>query len=234
MDRLPHTVIGDRLRFASGDWPAATQSDKEAREDDPILPDWALAADPTPPRPVQPIAATALGGDKILPGDHDGEGGTEHGNAVHHLLEILPGHRLDTWPARAGPDISRAALDEASAILTNPDFAHIFDPRTLAEVPITAPLEALGGRRLTGTIDRLIIGDGYALIVDFKTNAIVPDQPGDTPEGILRQMGAYAAALSLILPDHRIDLAILWTRTGTLMTLDHDIVSEALRRTPTS
>ena len=50
------------------------------------------------------------------------------------------------------------------------------------------------------------------------------------PEGLLRQMGAYAAALTQIYPDHQIDTAILWTAALQLMPLDRDIVRDALSR----
>ena len=69
------------------------------------------------------------------------------------------------------------------------------------------------------------------LAVDFKTNATVPDTPAEVPAGLLAQMGAYAVALAQIYPDRRIDLAILWTRTATLMDLPHDIVMAAMHTT---
>jgi ATP-dependent helicase/nuclease subunit A len=70
--------------------------------------------------------------------------------------------------------------------------------------------------------------------VDFKTNHIVPDEPDQTPEGVLRQLGAYHAALSQIYPDRQIDCSILWTTTGTLMNLPSEIVMAALRRAATT
>jgi ATP-dependent helicase/nuclease subunit A len=68
--------------------------------------------------------------------------------------------------------------------------------------------------------------------VDFKTNATVPATPADVPEGLLRQMGAYLALLEAIYPDRPISVAILWTRTSTLMPLPHEMVRAALARTP--
>ena len=68
------------------------------------------------------------------------------------------------------------------------------------------------------------------LAVDFKTNSVVPTRVEDVPEGLLRQMGAYAEALSQIWPDRRIATAILWTRKAQLMPLPPDIVRAALRR----
>ena len=64
--------------------------------------------------------------------------------------------------------------------------------------------------------------------MDFKTNAMVPDTVADCPDGLLRQMGAYAHALGQLYPDRRIETAILWTRTATLMRLPHESVSAAL------
>ena len=92
----------------------------------------------------------------------------------------------------------------------------------------------MNGQPLDGVIDRLILSGDRVLAIDFKTNAVVPDRAEATPEGLLRQIGAYAAALAQIYPDRRIETAILWTRTATLMPLPHDIVSAALGRAATS
>jgi ATP-dependent helicase/nuclease subunit A len=69
------------------------------------------------------------------------------------------------------------------------------------------------------------------LAIDYKTNRVIPARPEDTPEGILRQMGAYAHALAQLYPGRQIETAILWTRQARLMPLPPDIVSAALSRT---
>ena len=79
-------------------------------------------------------------------------------------------------------------------------------------------------------IDRLILAPDRVLAVDFKTNAVLPDRPEDTPEGLLRQMGAYAHALAAIYPDRKVETALLWTRAATLMPLPHALVTAALMR----
>ena len=112
-------------------------------------------------------------------------------------------------------------------MLDKPALAPLFASDALVEVPISAPL---GAQRLHGVIDRLILAPDHILAVDFKTNAELPDRPEDTPEALLRQMGAYAHALALLYPDRRIDTALLWTRTATLMPLPHALVSAALAR----
>ena len=79
-------------------------------------------------------------------------------------------------------------------------------------------------------IDRLIVRDDHILAVDFKSNATVPQTPDQVPEGILRQMGAYAHALAQIWPGRRIETAILWTASGELMALPAGLTSAALNR----
>ena len=69
------------------------------------------------------------------------------------------------------------------------------------------------------------------LIIDYKSNAVIPDRPEATPEGILRQLGAYAHMLAQIYPDHRIETAVLWTKAPSLMRIDPEIVRQAFART---
>ena len=61
-----------------------------------------------------------------------------------------------------------------------------------------------GGRRFLGTIDRLMVdarpGAGGRFQVEPACAATAAE---DVPEGILRQMGAYAALLAQIYPDRR-------------------------------
>jgi ATP-dependent helicase/nuclease subunit A len=71
-------------------------------------------------------------------------------------------------------------------------------------------------------------------VVDFKSNEVVPTVPEQVPEGLLRQMGAYFEVCSAIYPSKTIEVAILWTRTATLMPLPHDMVMLALREAATS
>ncbi|MFC6582456.1 PD-(D/E)XK nuclease family protein [Sulfitobacter aestuariivivens] len=158
------------------------------------------------------------------------------GSLVHLLLEKLadlsPDQREHTAADLANPDESPGfahALKEAKSVLDAPALQSIFDAGALAEVPVTA---SIGGQRLHGTIDRLLAGEKKIIAVDYKTNRMVPKMPETCPEGILRQMGAYAHMLAQIYPTHEIETAILWTATQDLMVLPHDIVTAALWRSP--
>jgi ATP-dependent helicase/nuclease subunit A len=224
---------GGLQRYAFGDWPAAGGAAQPPAPTDAnatlTLPNWALARAVAVLRPVQPFAPSRLSGAKTIGGDTEGDtGALAYGTAVHLLLENLPNIAQAGWAEFAARQCAAfpAALDEAAQVLTKPDLAYVFQG-SLAEVPITAPLEK---GQMLGVLDRLIVTDTQILAVDFKTNTAVPDGPSDVPAGLLAQMGAYLAALEQIYPARQIDMAILWTKTATLMRLDHDMMREALRR----
>jgi len=50
----------------------------------------------------------------------------------------------------------------------------------------------------------------------------------EVPDGILRQLGAYRAALARIYPNRTVETAILWTGPATLMTIPGTAAEQAL------
>ena len=239
---------GTGLRLETGDWAGLTLTeDRVEPEPVPALPDWAQRRAPVAEGPVTTLSPSELGGAKALPGEAglDEAAAKRRGRQVHLLLEHLPGVAESDFGERAarilgeGPDGAEGAelellSGEARRVLAAPHLAPLFGPGALEEVAISASLDALGGARVHGTIDRLVVEADRVLAVDFKTNAVVPDPPADVPDGLLRQMGAYAAALSQVYPGRRVEVALLWTRTGTLMVLPQDLVMAALRATTAS
>ncbi|MBB94699.1 MAG: double-strand break repair helicase AddA [Rhodobacteraceae bacterium] len=233
----PMGDVGSGLLLVQGDWDSLPLEDP-AR---PVVAPTALPAHfrtPAPPAPERPttLSPSDLGGAKALPGE---AGETEEvakarGTAIHLLLEHLTGRETADRPVLAAallPEVGASDLaglvDEAGDLLDTPGLANLFGGTALAEVPVTG---TVNGHRLHGVIDRLLVTPDRVLAVDFKTNAVVPPDPVSVPEGLLRQMGAYAALLGQIYPDARVDVALLWTRTGTLMTLPSDVVMSALHR----
>ncbi|MFC4669116.1 double-strand break repair helicase AddA [Seohaeicola nanhaiensis] len=202
----------------------------------PVPAFYATPATVPPPLP-EVLSPSDLGGAKALPGAEGDETDTakQRGTRIHRLLEHLPGIAATDRAALAAhllpdasPDDLAFALAEAASVLDNPTLAHVWGAEVLAEVAVTAPI---GNRRIHGVIDRLVITDDEILAVDIKTNGTFPADAAACPEGVLRQMGAYAEALRQIWPGRRISTAILWTRSATLMPLPHDLVTEALGRT---
>lgn len=227
---------GQGLRLETGDWPGpvgSAQSEDTLQTD---LPDWLWHKAPRPEKPAPALSPSNLGGAKALPGDAglpENEA-KSRGTALHLLLEHLPNHPQDVWGRIAEQLEASGMLDEAVFVLTNEKLASVFAEPALAEVDLTASLPALGNAPLAGTIDRLLFRDDHILAIDYKSNATVPPMAKDVPEGLLRQMGAYASALKQIYPDTRIETAILWTATATLMPLPNQLIDNALARATTS
>lgn len=231
---LPNSGI---RRLSHGDWdklPVVEHAETVRPHFD--LPDVFLQPAPEPVIPAETLSPSDLGGAKALPSDagQDEVAAKLRGTRLHLLLEHLPGTGQDLWPqlcARVLPDMHEAErqdlLSEASHVLTADHLRPIFTDDALAEVPISADLN---GQRIHGVVDRLIVKETEVHVVDFKSNVTVPAQAERCPEGLLRQMGAYAQALAQIYPDKQIRTAILWTRTAELMWLPHDLVTDAVSR----
>ena len=181
------------------------------------------------------LSPSDLGGAKALPGaDGDlSDVALDRGTQTHLLLETLATVPRSEWEAvgsallRNHP-LAEDILSESICALENPELAFLFDPETLAEVPLTATISQFPNSRFSGIIDRLIVTDTKIIAIDFKTNRTVPTSPDTCPDGLLRQMGAYRAMLAAIYPRHDIETAILWTRTATYMPLPETLTTQAL------
>jgi len=230
------TPTGEGMRVSHGAWPSgkcAMDNEDEHRKLVSI-PDFFYKNAPPNPHEAPDISPSKLGEGLSSAGyrDRTSEAARKHGDRIHRLLEHLPATSRsleDTTRILATIEpVEAAALhQEANACLdAHPE---IFTPDALTEVDISANMPSFE-RKVVGTIDRLIIAKEKVLLVDYKSNTVVPDRAEGTPEGILRQMGAYLAALEQIYPDRKIELAVLWTKTAKLMRLPHALVSDAFHR----
>ena len=226
---------GEILRLSHGDWPDV--SAPETRVDAPkeVLPDWAWQAVSHPEKPLEPLSPSGLGGEKAIfsaQGGGDQAEAMARGTLVHELIEqALRGAGADLaryLPQDLAPDLAQQVLDEAGATLQNAALRPYLTG--LSEVEFTTKPAALAGRILQGSVDLLWVGEGVVKIFDFKTNATVPSDPAQVPEGILRQMGAYRAAMQEIYPEHEVVTAIYWTASAELMWLESAQVDAAFAR----
>ena len=228
----------DGLRLEHGDWPQPMEPKPwEDSKSVSALPQFLEVGAKQALVTASPISPSDMSGEKVLGGGAlDEAAAKRRGRQIHLLMEHLPGQAEPESVARRllafGPDRAEEGevaelYNQAMRNLTlHPE---LFAPGTLAEVDISAQLSSVEGD-IAGTIDRLIVKPDVVQAVDFKTNSIVPDSPEDTPEGLLRQMGAYLEGLEKVYPDKAIEVAILWTETCNLMVLPHAIVRDALRR----
>ena len=244
---LPETRIavpwGDIRRLAWGDWPEDAPKSPPRHRVQAAVPDWLTAPMPPVPSKRRPVAATGLGGAKVIAGGAGDAGAAMlFGTRLHLLLEHLPGRDPADWPALARDVLSNAEgglpasddlallLAETLAVAQAPELSQVFTlpegAELFRELALAAPLPGIG--MVLGSIDRLVITGDSLLAVDYKSNREVPAGPQAVPLGILRQMAAYRAALRAIWPGHRVETAVLWTATRSLMPLPDAVLDAAL------
>ena len=239
---------GEILRHCNGDWPEPAATPATADQSQSLsLPAWALHPAPEIAPAPKLLSPSDLGGEKALFGEGgagDEEDAKRHGRNLHRLLEHLPLRPRAQWPETARillsqgedallPDEIEPVLAEAQTVLDAPGMADWLGSDTLAEVEITAEIAELGAR-IHGFIDRMRIGPDGIELLDYKSNRIVPERPVDVPDGIVKQMAAYRAALRQIHPGQPIRCSILWTRSGAIMPLTDAQLDAALRTPPVS
>ncbi len=227
-------IWGSRLDW--GDVPQVPLS-REKPAELPLpepMPVWLRMPAAAEPRPPKPLAPSSLGEDVTSdPPFAPGTSGAaaRRGVLVHKLLERLPSVTASErraaglrWLARNARELADAEtlLSQAMAVIEHHEWAELFAPDALAEVPIAA---LVGGRVVAGTIDRLLIGKDRVRLVDFKTARRPPDRLEQVPAATLRQMAAYAAALEATYPGRRVEAALLYTQTPLLIAIPSEILA---------
>lgn len=232
---------GQGLRFQHGAWPdrspepSPTMAGGDKTKGNAAM---LLAAIPAPPAAPVVLTPSALGGPKALPGE---AGETEEialrrGRMIHLLLEHLPalapedraqrGHALLAGLVGAQQE-AQEHVSEVLRIIEAPEMARILAADALAEVSLSGEWS---GRPMWGTIDRLVVAPDRILAVDFKSNRVVPKTAALVPEGLLRQMGAYAHLLRALYPKREVETALVWTSEARIMHIPAVIADAALER----
>jgi ATP-dependent helicase/nuclease subunit A len=227
-------VWGQARRFGGLERGArAAQAAEDRRAAD--LPAWIRQPAPQEARPPRPLAPSSLGEDEVPnpPPSPESRAAAERGRLLHQLFERLPdvppderAGRADSWLRQAAgvedEALRRGLIADACSIIGDPAYADIFTPEALAEAPIAAVTP--DGSVITGTVDRLLVGDNHVRLLDFKTGRVFPRNPADIPVSHLRQMAAYQAALEVIFPGRTVEAALLYTSGPVLHPLPRGLL----------
>ncbi|BDI60930.1 double-strand break repair helicase AddA [Qipengyuania nanhaisediminis] len=223
-------LFGTRREWGARAEPLTTREAASGERVPTVLPDWALSPigdEPRPPRPLAPSnAGEDLGADPPVASDAASDA-ARRGVLIHRLLERLPelgpearAQAARSWLESQASDLAAEAreeiVDSALKVLDEPDFAAIFSPEALAEVPLAAVVDGLV---VAGTADRLLVTDREVQVVDFKTARRPPTALDEIPRSVMRQMAAYAAALETIYPGREVSAAVLYTQTPQLFAI---------------
>jgi ATP-dependent helicase/nuclease subunit A len=124
-------------------------------------------------------------------------------------------------------ELREEIVAETLAIAQDEAFAPLFQPGSLAEVPVVA---RIGGYDLEGQIDRLaVVADGL-LIVDYKTNRPPPKALNEVAPAYIAQLAGYRKALEPMFPGRRLRAALLWTDGPRLMEIPSPLLDAAEQR----
>ena len=226
---------GHGLRYQHGKWLVGKRSEKHRKKASKIqLPQIFKENLGTPVKFEKFINPSNLMGSKSIQRIDkvtEGDGAKLFGTIVHLLLEKLPKSNSNDWQnivpnllkwaeIYVPEETQTRAYKQAENILKNPSFEFIFAPDVLAEVQFSTIVESVGVVPIVGVIDRLVLSQDSALIIDFKTNQEVPSSIDEVPLGVLKQMGAYAASMQKVFPKKNIELGIIWTHSAELMKID--------------
>lgn len=228
-EKIADPIWTGRRQMGEFPRPLEQEQQKQAPEtfDPPAWLTQPIGPEPRPPRPLAPSnAGEVQGSDPPLPVEAAALA-ARRGTLIHRMLERLPeiaasqrAEQATAWLARQAADLDEAArkemLKSALAVIEQPEFAEIFSPSALAEVPLAA---TVGGVVIAGTADRLLVTETEVTVVDFKTTRRPPKRTEDIPVSTLRQMSAYAAALAKIYPGRTIRTAILYTHAPSLFEI---------------
>jgi ATP-dependent helicase/nuclease subunit A len=110
-----------------------------------------------------------------------------------------------------------AIVAEARAVLALPEMSA---PVVRREVDAIGDVMVDGEvRRAVGRIDRLQIGGGRALVIDYKTDRIVPASAATAPLVYRRQLAVYRTLVAAMLPGLSVEAAIVWTARPAFMAM---------------
>ncbi len=215
-----------------------SEADLALSEQSATLPDWALQPPPAEPEPSTPLSPSRLSDETEpavrSPFDGDDGGRFKRGTLIHRLLESLPAIASENQRTAAAkflarpvhdlePDQQNAIVNEVMAVLEDPDFAALFGPGSMAEVPLSGHI---GERTVSARIDRLAISDTAITIIDYKTNRPPPTEASAVAPAYLGQMALYRSLLREIYPGRRVRCILAWTDGPRLMPLPDDILDQ--------
>lgn len=168
----------------------------------------------------------------------DAEVARREGIAIHallqHLRRVEPEARRQVAPRALevllpGLDpLHERIVNKAIAILSRAELASLFGPDSRAEVPFRVTANQRGKQVwLSGRIDLVTVDDSGVLVVDYKSDAAVPEEAAKVPGNYLTQLGLYALVAGQLFPGRNVRAAILWTELESLMILPDGLLEAA-------
>ena len=159
--------------------------------------------------------------------------GRDRGRVIHLMLEKLACGDISatvTLPLPLANTLGRAPHDaelqawwqEALQTYQDEQLSFLFDPARYQQAFNEVPVQYLEGEQLVyGIIDRLVVNDGTACIIDYKTHrsANTATLPA-LVAGYREQMRLYTGGIAKLWPDIKVRPYLLFTACRELVAMD--------------
>ena len=158
--------------------------------------------------------------------------------AIHKALERLASAPPERWSdiAReavqdfiADPSLARAAANEALAVRRDLLLSHLFAAGSYGEVPLRGLVDWRGKTvDVAARLDRVVVHENDVLIVEYKTDRVVPKALTAIPSNYVAQLALYRMAVEKMFPGRPVNCGILWTVEPRLGLLPPTLLQEAV------
>jgi ATP-dependent helicase/nuclease subunit A len=201
------------------------------------MPVWARTAAPVEPemRHVEP--SVVMPRKAMVPGGRGDALALDRGRAIHRALEQLAAAPSERWSVVALQAASTILSDPAAAQLAAAEalkvrrdllLAHIFASGSYGEVPLRGVVAWQGAKvDLGARLDRVVVGARDVMIVEFKTDRVVPKVDSAIPASYVTQLALYRVAVARLFEGQAVNCAILWTAEPRLTVLPARLLDAA-------
>ncbi len=197
-----------------------------------------LVVDPRLAQPLQaprlPEAVTPSTADIPEPRSDDATAPSpaqRRGVALHRMLQlasVLPRPPVETVLRQVGVELGIAERDvlrqwwgEVASLLEAADLRWLYDPTRYRKAYNEVPVQyQSGGRLVHGVIDRLVVTEAEATVVDYKTHAgATRDRLAALAGPYLVQLGCYREAVRLLWPGKPVRAVLIFTACAGIYQL---------------
>ena len=181
------------------------------------LPDWVREKATNEPTPSKPLSPSRIDTPTKTLSPIKDQKARLRGLLIHKLLQYK------SWNLANNNIFSQDEQNEITIevknIIENPEFAEIFGDNSVAEAPISGIVYDAENNPMviSGQIDRIAVLEKDVYIIDYKTNAQVPENNSQIPAGYIKQIYAYRKLVEQIYPDKKIHCGLLFTNAPKLM-----------------
>jgi len=121
------------------------------------------------------------------------------------------------------------------SVLCHPDLTEVFSSHGQAEISVMGTFLLNNEERaVSGRIDRLAVTEDRVILLDYKTNRTPPENLDAVPLSHRAQLAIYREILKPLYPGKKFECLLVYTETGSVITIPPVRLSQTLAELKTS